>query len=143
MTRADFYILTDNKSPERFVCDIATKIWKLGHTIYIHTLSKEEAAKIDDLLWTYQDISFLPHCLVGSSTAPVTIGWEDTDDYNQVLINISQKTPVFANSFSRIIELVAGEPSIKQQARARYKEYRELGFELYSHDIGLQGDARS
>jgi len=64
MSRVDFYILADGDSPEHFACSIAHKARQQDYDIYIHTDSKENAARMDELLWTHKDISFLPHSLI-------------------------------------------------------------------------------
>ena len=67
MTRADFYIVDVPAIPYRFVCQIADKVRNEGYDMYIHTASREEAATIDDLLWTFRDIGFLPHAVIDSA----------------------------------------------------------------------------
>jgi DNA polymerase-3 subunit chi len=137
MPRVDFYILPEQGVRERFTCDIASKIHRQQLELYIHTASKEEATALDDLLWTFKDISFLPHSLVGAdNTDTITIGWEGmTASPRTVLINLSSEVPEFANDFERIVEIVPPEAAYKQQARQRYKQYREAGFELHNHEI--------
>ena len=140
MSRADFYILTGSASPVRLACSIANKAWQQGNRVHISAANREEAVKLDDLLWTFHDISFLPHALVdgaGAEQAFITIGWPDSllPD-RDVLINLTTEVPDFSGKFARIIEIVA--PEEKQQARERYRQYRDRGFELHSHDINAE-----
>lgn len=137
MPRADFYILDGSSSPARLACGIAHKAWQQGNRVYIAARTREEAAQMDDLLWTFHDISFLPHALIGEAGAEhlsVTIGWAETaPPDHEVLINLTAGVPDFSGKFDRIVEIVA--PEEKDGARERYKQYRERGFELHSHDI--------
>jgi DNA polymerase III subunit chi len=139
MPRVDFYILAEQGNRERFTCDIANKIRQQELQLYIHTGSMEEAVMLDDLMWTYKDISFLPHCLVDaddSNNSTITIGWQGmTAKSNEVLINLSTTVPEFVASFERIVEIVATDDRSKQQARERYKHYRQAGFELHNHNM--------
>jgi len=139
MARVDFYLLTNKDTPERFTCAIIEKARKQGNRIHIHTNDKQQAGSIDEMLWTYKDISFLPHTIVEKNTPndyPISIAWAGlqlaSDD---VLINLSTSIPDFAGSFSRIIEIVAAQDDLKEQAREKYKSYRKQSFDLHSHDL--------
>ncbi len=139
MSRVDFYILPDGNPPQRFACNIANKAHQQGHEIYIHTDSKEDADKMDDLLWTHRDISFLPHSLIDApelDTVAIAIGWRgQAPRAAQVLINLGTSIPDFAKDYERIVEIVPAEPARRQQARQHYRRYRESGFELHNHRI--------
>ena len=139
MTRVDFYILPENKLHEKFACALAGKARKQDLKVYIYTESREKALKLDDLLWTYKDISFLPHNLADGDSDDETciiIGWNGTTNTsNELLINLTMGVPTFANEFDRIMEIVEANESARKQARNRYRQYRELEFELRSHDL--------
>jgi len=137
--RVDFYILQDQNPPEKFACAIAGKIFRQGLKIHIHTDSREAAVTLDDFMWTYRDTSFLPHQLAGSSGQPdtsITIGWNEMFPGDSgVLINLGAEIPQFAANFARIIEIVAGYDPLRSQARDRYRQYRDLGYDMHKHDI--------
>jgi DNA polymerase-3 subunit chi len=139
MPRVDFYVLPENSSAERFACTIANKAWQQGHAVYIQTASREAAGTMDDLLWTFNDISFIPHVVTESDTPPaerVVIGWQNQPPGNyEVLINLTAEIPSATDRFARIVEIVAGDSRQKDQARKRYKCYREQGYELHNHAL--------
>ena len=141
MPRVDFYIVAEPALPYRFICQLTNKVRNEGYDIYIHAASREEALTIDDLMWTFNDISFLPHAPVDSTEAgdcPIIIGWEGRDRLRrQVLINLSGTLPEDTVDYERIIEVVPSDPGYRHQARQRYKDYRDRGLELHSHDIGV------
>jgi len=139
MARADFYILNGNTAAIRFSCSIVNKAFAQGSSVYIITEDREHAAKLDDLLWTFQDTSFLPHAQLHAGEAPVLIGWQGvTAPEADVLINLTDKVPEEISSFGRIIEIVADTPPQREQGRARYKQYREKGLELFIHEINTE-----
>lgn len=144
MPRVDFYVLPENSSAERFACTIANKAWQQGHAVYIQTASREAAGTMDDLLWTFNDISFLPHAVTEPGHTPaarVMIGWQDRPPGNdEVLINLTAEIPSAAERFARIVEIVAGDNRQKDQARKRFKSYREQGYELHNHTLGSDHD---
>jgi len=108
-------------------------------TVHIHTRSRDEAALLDSLMWTFRDISFIPHALVdepGARDTPVSLGWHGAvPGSHGVLINLTDEVPEFAGQFERIVEPVGMDTELKSLARQRFRRYRELGWEMHSHDI--------
>ena len=94
---------------------------------------------MDDLLWTFNDISFLPHAITEPGHTPaerVIIGWHDRPPGNdEILVNLTAEIPAAAEKFARIVEIVTGDNRQKDQARKRFKGYREQGFELHNHTL--------
>ena len=141
MTRVDFYILANDNAQarEQYACRLAEKAFRLGHRVYIHTGSAQQTRQLDDLLWTFQQGSFLPHGLYGESgdtPAPVLLGHDDEPDASsQVLINLADDVPLFFSRFERVAELVDARSDIRQQGRTRYTFYKERGYPLQTHEI--------
>ena len=63
MPRVYFYILSDGANVDRFACSIAAKAWLKGNRVHMHTSSENSAVAMDNLLWTFRDISFFSHYL--------------------------------------------------------------------------------
>ncbi len=149
MLKVDFYVLPENSSREHFACALVQKALtqKQDNHIYIDTASESAAAALDDLLWTFKDTSFLPHCLLADNAddVPVVIGHgaqthQQIPDHARIMINLSNQMPQSSNpdalnKVERILEIVAGSESDRQQARQRYANYRDQGHELNSHTI--------
>ncbi|MEJ2629767.1 MAG: DNA polymerase III subunit chi [Acidihalobacter sp.] len=140
MTRVDFYLLpsTDETARLRVVCRLAVKIFGLGQQLHIHTADAQQAQKLDRLLWTFQDTSFLPHSLVGSESAtPITIGYDNAPATDgDVLINLAPDTPHFFSRFERVAEVVDEQPDVRVAGRTRYRFYRDRGYALQHHQLG-------
>lgn len=148
MTRIDFYILEGpgdrNSNREQFACRIAEKAYRLGHGVYIHTGDPAQSAKLDNLLWTFKQGSFVPHGIDGQSPDPdaaVLIGHNselDTSSHakgREVLINLSQDIPLFFSAFERVTEVVDQHADNKTKGRERYKFYRDRGYSMETHSI--------
>ena len=140
MTRVDFYILPDDKrnNLQLFACRLAEKAWQQGNRILIRTESMDESRRMDDLLWTFKDGSFIPHAISGNEDdkqQPVLISHQDDMGSYQLLINLSASTPA-DNQFERIAEILNQEPGRKQAGRDHYKHYRDLGLDLHHHQMG-------
>lgn len=140
MTRVDFYILAaSNSSRDKFACTLAGKAVGQDLNVHIHTDDRETAVVMDDLLWTFRDISFIPHGMAdkeGLDNTPVCIGWNGiTPDNREVLINLGTEIPEFAGSFTRIMEIVVTDEDSRRQSRDHYRRYRDMGFEMHSHEL--------
>lgn len=140
MTRVDFYILSSDKSSrDKLACALTGKALAQGQQVYIHTESRESAALMDDLLWTFRDISFIPHTLANEAAehnSQVCIGWKGiTPNSSDILINLGLEIPEFIRSFTRVMEIVVTDGASRQQSRDRYRRYRDMGFELHSHEL--------
>jgi len=142
MARIDFYVLSQSGEQARqlFACRLAEKAYKLQHTVHIHTGDEAAAGRIDELLWTFRDGSFVPHDLVRAGTeaarAPVTVGCDPGYDVSRdLLINLDDVIPACAGAFPRIAELVTSDEDSKQKSRRRFVAYRDEGHELETHNV--------
>lgn len=143
--QVDFYILEAGSEQEslRTTCRLADKAYRTGHRVFVHTDSREAARRVDDLLWTFRQESFLPHGLAPSpgftdpaNLDPVLVGDGTTPSIPiDVLINLSQDVPLFVEKSSRVAEIVGGAEQARQAGRARYRIYRDRGFVIKQHDL--------
>lgn len=140
MTRIDFYILGDANQAGRYLtaCRLAEKAFGLGHRVHVHTASPEEATRLDDLLWTFRDGSFVPHELVREDGAdsPVTVSdrWEPTGEC-EVLINLAPDVPPFFSRFHRVAEIIDRDEEQRRHGRERFRFYRDRGYDLNTHEL--------
>jgi DNA polymerase-3 subunit chi len=51
----------DKDAALRTACDITQKAWSEGLHVYVLSSSAEEASRMDNLLWTFRQDSFVPH----------------------------------------------------------------------------------
>jgi DNA polymerase-3 subunit chi len=142
MARVDFYILTQagQHSRQSFACRLAEKAYRLDNTVHIHAASRSDAERLDELLWTFRDGSFVPHqCLAKSAAgleSPVTIGCDDAQvEARDLLINLCDEIPAFAGAFPRVAELVTSDDDCKQLSRKRFAAYRDQGHSLETHKV--------
>ncbi len=139
MAQVDFYVLdrVDEHSRNTLACKLAEKAWRLENTIHIHTMTRADAERLDELLWTFRDGSFVPHERVGAGTdAPISIGYGDESvEPRDLLITLCDEIPPFAESFPRVAELVSSDEECRNKSRLRYASYRDRGHELQTHKI--------
>lgn len=142
--RVDFYLL---KSPtisasQDFICKLVEKVYKQNHRLYIHVNDQPQAKLIHDVLWTFNDISFIPHAINHDMNAevaqqiPILIGYTNQcTTHNELLLNLTTQVPKFFDQFQRIIEVVPQQTEVQQISRENYKFYRAQGCELFTHDL--------
>jgi len=141
MARVDFYVLSQSSEQARqhFACRLAEKAYRLKNTVHIVAGNRADAERLDELLWTFRDGSFVPHHIItapGDPESPITIGCDsDTVEPRDLLINLCDEVPSAAKSFPRVAELVTSDQDSKQRSRKRYALYREQGHELNTHNV--------
>ncbi len=140
MSPIDFYILhtSSRQASDRFVCQLADKVWHQGYRVYIQCDSFARAERLNVTLWTFKEESFLPHDVYpdASSVAPIRIGYtEQVCEGMDVLINLSETVPAFFEPFKRIADVVENSPSLREKGRNRYRFYKNRHYELRVHEI--------
>ena len=140
-TRVDFYLLSDLEPQAHWLvtCRLLEKAYYKGHKTFVYCANKSDAELIDELLWTFKEDSFIPHNLQGEGPEPppkIQIGYDkEPRGFNDILFNLSPSIPSFYTKFKRIIELVINNEEHKVHSRARYKEYKMRGCDLFTHNI--------
>ena len=143
MTRIDFYVAESASQLDRYqiACRITYKAWQAGHRVLLHTVTGDEANHLDRLLWIMQDISFIPHGLLGQADPThnrILIGDGNLSDplaEHDVLINLASSVPLFFSRFVRLAECVDQDRQVKQDSRERYRFYRDRGYSLQMHHL--------
>ncbi|MHB8424486.1 MAG: DNA polymerase III subunit chi [Gammaproteobacteria bacterium] len=139
MTQVDFYVLPDAAPRDRalFACKLAEKAFSLGHRIFVHLSSEDEARALDELMWTFRDRSFLPHGLAAENARiPVCIGFgQEPGEEFHLLINLSSEVPRFFSHFERVAEVVNADAGIREHGRQRFRFYKDRGYPLETHKL--------
>lgn len=140
MPRIDFYVLPDAKPKGRqlLACRLAEKALAQGLKVFIHTGSPEQSMLLDELLWTYKDISFVPHAVDRIRSGEPVLVSHTTDhvpDHTSVLINLGNAVPGDIRRFERVTELVDQTDAVKLEARNRFRQYREQGYTPQTHNL--------
>ncbi|MEM8984118.1 MAG: DNA polymerase III subunit chi [Pseudomonadota bacterium] len=140
MKRVDFYVLGQD-GPDvdmRFACRLTQQVYTRGQRVHLHVDDIDQAQRLDGLLWTFQDGSFVPHEVLGLSddAAPVTIGAAvNLPDEADVLVNLASELPAAADRFDRIAEIVTANPIQRNRSRERYRQYKARGYTIETHTL--------
>jgi len=141
--KVDFYVL-DDTAPDahlRLTCRLSEKAVDAGQKVFIRTASAEESKRVDDLLWTFGDRSFLPHELA-SPSAPshekihILIGEQEAPaGFRDLVINFAANAPTELDAVGQVAEIVLADPERKRQARERFKHYRDRALQPETHTV--------
>lgn len=139
MTQIDFYLLSKDQ-PHQFVCRLVDKIYRLGHRIFIHVASKEQAIELDESLWSFDPTSFIPHTIIDASEKsddyPVLIGLEDNPQRAfDVMVNLAPALNTHFSRFQRVAEVIGNDDAERAAARERYRFYKDRGYTIKTHNL--------
>ncbi len=131
----------------QYACRLLRKAVAAGARVVV-VADEHVLNQLDRLLWTFSPLEFIGHCIVGQpgvtahmiAFSPVILSTEVGHSAHQdVMLNLQTQVPPQFEAFRRVIEIVSLDDADRLQARARWKRYTELGFNITRHDIALQG----
>jgi DNA polymerase-3 subunit chi len=142
MTQIDFYTQVDDKL--QTACRLAAKARSRGLRVTLFCPDRDAAARLDRMLWSVPATGFLPHCRRDDPLAgvtPVLIDASGNDPlHDEFLINLHSEWPACFSRFQRLAEIVCTDDADRAAARARFRFYRDRGYEIRTHDLsGQQG----
>ena len=139
MTETLFYHL-ERRALEDVLPGLVEKSLGRGWRVVIKTDSSERSDALDNLLWTYDDQSFLAHAQSGDGDAvrqPVLITVEDENPNGaEILFCVGGASPADwgaaqLSSLARVVMLFDGrDAAMLDQARAAWKDANAAG-----HDV--------
>ena len=137
MTQIDFYTHVGNKL--NVACRLAAKAYAQGLRVAVLCPDAATAQQFDRMLWSASPLAFVPHCSVAHPLAartPIVVDHEGvTPPHDEVLLNLRDEWPPVFSRFQRLIEIVSQGDADRASARARFKFYRDRGYEIRSHDL--------
>ena len=137
MTRIDFH--SNVGDALQYACRLLRKAYQAGQpTVVLADAARLRA--LDEQLWTFSPLDFVPHCMAGSALAATTpiVLTEDLDDvpHHQVLLNLGAGVPAQFARFERLLEVVGNAPDELAAGRERYRFYRDRGYPLNNYKQG-------
>jgi DNA polymerase III subunit chi len=141
--RVDFYVLKSTAAQQRwaFACRLTEKAYLKDLKIVIVNDTLADAQALDELLWTFNERSFVPHkvCLDEQSLDPATpvhlVVESAAIPAADLLVNLAPRLPTQLHRYQRIAEVIDADEERRRQGRERFKAYRDLKFTLETHQI--------
>lgn len=141
--RVDFYIIEDPSSAARLklACKLAEKAYLASQRVLVWHTDPAELRELDELLWVFNDGSFVPHEAlpdngVPGNECPVLLSAGVALSANvDIIINLAPDLPPGLDKTARVAEIIDGDDVRRRAGRARFKAYRELGVQPASHNL--------
>jgi DNA polymerase III subunit chi len=146
--RVDFYVLKSSTPKQRwiFACRLTEKAYLRDLRVVILSEAEAEAKALDDLLWTFNDRSFVPHqyCRdehsIDSATPVHVTAAPEAAGTADLLVNLSDRLPSRLERFTRIAEIIDADPERRRLGRERFKAYRDQKLTLETHQLDDSAD---
>jgi DNA polymerase-3 subunit chi len=147
--RVDFYVLKSAAAKQRWTvaCRLTEKAYLRDLRVVIVNDTLADAQALDDLLWTFNDRSFIPHdlCADKSSVNPATKIHLTLDAAAvppaDLLVNLTARLPDEWQRYARIAEIVDADEERRRLGRERFKAYRDMKVTLETHQLDETRDA--
>lgn len=136
MKRADFHILRGPQAEQilRYTAALLRKAHDSGLSTWIACENPAQAGSLDAVIWSYRPEIFIPHALhVEANGEPVQLGSGFATGF-EMLLNLSGEYPPEPEQYARIAEIVVDSDNALDNARKRYRQYRQQGFQMNMYD---------
>ncbi|NMF89102.1 DNA polymerase III subunit chi [Aromatoleum petrolei] len=136
--RVQFYHNAEN--PLALACELAARAYGSGRKVALRTQDATSARQLDQLLWSFEQQSFVPHVMAGSPLAgetPVVIGHAEAPNewpHTEILFNLADDVPPGYERFRMLIEIIGQNEAQKLPARARWMHYKQQDLPLQAFD---------
>ncbi len=126
-----------------FACKLAKKAYDGGRKLVVYAPSPALADEFDRALWTFSQLSFVPHVKASHALAaetPIVIAHDDAGlPHHEALLNLGNEPPAFFSRFDALRELVLADDEDRARARERARFYKSRGFEVTHMDVKAHG----
>ncbi len=139
MTRVEFFTNVPNKHEKAI--SLCEKALAKGRQLTILLDNAHELSEIQQQLWQAGPSSFLANARADAANAALAPIVLDIDGrllhQDDVLINLQAETPLIFSRFRYLAEIVGFDEADKVRARARFKFYRDRGYQIKTtpHDV--------
>jgi DNA polymerase-3 subunit chi len=147
--RIDFYVLASAAPAERWrlACRLVERAYREQLRVIVWSGTESEARTCDELLWTFDDRTFVPHRISRSpeqlkdrgTPVHVTLELDGVDDAD-LLVNLADRLPEGLPRFARVAEIMDADEQRRRLGRERFKAYRERRLALETHQCRDGGD---
>jgi DNA polymerase-3 subunit chi len=133
MTRVDFH--TNIADKVAYACRLARKAYGARGKLVLLAADANQAAALNSALWTVGETDFLPHAMAGDALAPqspiiVTDSLDGDFPHYDMLVNLTQATPLQFERFQRVFEIISTDEIDAAAGRKRYVAYKQQSYPL-------------
>jgi DNA polymerase-3 subunit chi len=134
MAAVQFYHLTATPL-ERALPKLVEKAYSAGHRVLLVDGVEERLAMLNQVLWTYSTLTFLPHGSLKEPSPeeqPILLSPSIDNKNNADILLITDGTEISkSETFSRVLDIFDGnDKEALAKARSRWKTYQNAGHTL-------------
>jgi DNA polymerase-3 subunit chi len=128
------FVRLDRPEKARQLCELAEEFFLAGQRVLVVVEDADQAAALDQYMWTWKKGSFLPHACADLEAAcsgePVVITTrEDNVNGARVLIAGRPCQLAFVGQFQVVIDFAeVYDAALREASRQRFRACREAGF---------------
>ena len=132
--RLEFH--TDIADPLAYSCRLLRKAYRRALKVVVCG-EPETLNRLDTLLWTFEQLEFVPHARLRGAERPDPMLLERTPiwladagaswPHADVVVNLGEQPIAEPARFERIIEIIGDGQADRQAGRARWRHYAALG----------------
>lgn len=141
--RVDFYILKSAAPNIRLTlaCRLAEKAYLRDLKVVILQDNLSDAKVLDELLWTFDEHSFVPHQLAADTPTPVHLTVESANmPAADLLLNLTDRLPSGWEDYAQVAEIIDTGEERRRLGRERFKVYRDQKVILETHQLDASAD---
>jgi len=137
MTEVKFFFNVDSRLG--FACKLSKAAMDQGKKLIVYAPDEARASEFDRLLWSYSQLSFVPHVRADHALAkatPIVIANANSElPHHDALLNLSDEPPPYFTRFEFLREVVSTDDDDRAQGRERLKFYKSRGFAIQTQDM--------
>jgi len=122
-----------------FACKLSKAAIERGEKYIVYSPDEARASEFDRLLWSYSQLSFVPHVRADHALAkatPIVIANANSElPHHDALLNLSDEPPPYFTRFEFLREVVSTDDDDRAKGRDRMKFYKSRGFAIQTHDM--------
>ena len=140
MTRIDFHTNIPDKLS--YACRLARKAYGARGKLVLLTENADDAARLNEALWTLSETDFLPHVMAGDALAaetPIIVTHDEAAalPHFDMLVNLTRRVPSGLDRFQRVFEIISTDEEDAAAGRKRYVAYKQQSYPL-THFVANQ-----
>ncbi len=138
MTRVRFY--HNARDAVALACELVAKAYAGGRRIAVRLPDPGSARRLDQMLWSFDQLAFIPHVPSDSPLAAetaVVLGHAGDGEHwphEDLLFNLAPDVPHAFDRFRMLVEVVGQGDDERNPARARWMQYKAAGLSLEAFD---------
>ncbi len=134
---AEFIALNSSDERLRLMCQWTARFYEAGKLVSIHVGDQQTAQRLDESMWTFSDMTFLPHAIAREASEPVLepiliyAGNEQVDPADVLFEGSDGEALPNFGDFQYIFDFApVYDEELRTAGRQRYSTYQQAGYKM-------------